>query len=183
MILFKAVCFYFFLIICKFKDYPVDFRIWKDQISNKALGNMTKFFWTWELGDCFLCWAENTLDNYAFYSNTTGLNHPPVNSGHSPDPRNATAAILNGVQSGNDHWQVIQQSAHQPRNKAAGHLHPIILQDSQATDLDAISDSFLSTSWPTGLHVLWVQSVNIFPRCPQSQFSPELLSFMHESSL
>lgn len=100
MILFKAVCFYFFLIICKFKDYPVDFRIWKDQISNKALGNMTKFFWTWELGDCFLCWAENTLDNYAFYSNTTGLNHPPVNSGHSPDPRNATAAILNGVQSG-----------------------------------------------------------------------------------
>ena len=27
VILFKAVCFYFFLIICKFKDHQVDFRI------------------------------------------------------------------------------------------------------------------------------------------------------------
>lgn len=44
--------------------------------------------------------------------------------------------------------------------------HPIILQDGQATDLDAVSDSFLSTSWPIGLRVLWTQSVNIFPRCP-----------------
>ena len=42
------------------------------------------------------------LDNSAFYSNTTELTHPAVNSGHSPDLRNATAVILNGVRSGND---------------------------------------------------------------------------------
>lgn len=63
---------------------------------------MTKFIWTWELGDCFPCWAEDMLDNSAFYSNTTELNHPPANSVHSPDLRNATAVILNGVRSGND---------------------------------------------------------------------------------
>lgn len=42
------------------------------------------------------------LDEEAFGSNINYLTHPSISSGHSPDLRNATAAILNGFQSGND---------------------------------------------------------------------------------